>query len=324
LRAPLLLREHGQVQLELVPFAPEHLEAAARLLADRHSRHRAEEPLLGGGDVRPWLDDAWAAAGTSGAAALREGELVGYLFGAVRENDVWGRHVWVERAGHAVREPELVRDLYAAAAPAWLEAGAKLHLALVPWADWALDPWYRLGFAQMHMEAIRAAGAADVEAPPGVTVRRGGPPDLDSHALPQARLIWEHQAGPAAFTGLTPPPQATLRADWAETLAEPGVVFLVAEEDGRPVGHSLLYPADPALGVPEGAVYLATTATVPEARGRGIGLALAAASLRAAREEGAPAVVTSWRIPNLLASRFWPARGFRPAFVRLSRVLEIG
>src|SRR3954452_21270980 len=37
--------------IELAPFADEHLEDAARLLAARHARHREAEPLL------PELDD---------------------------------------------------------------------------------------------------------------------------------------------------------------------------------------------------------------------------------------------------------------------------
>ena len=30
-------------------------------------------------------------------------------------------------------------------------------------------------------------------------------------------------------------------------------------------------------------------------------------------------MVTDWRVTNLLASRFWPQRGFRETFVRLYR-----
>jgi hypothetical protein len=30
-------------------------------------------------------------------------------------------------------------------------------------------------------------------------------------------------------------------------------------------------------------------------------------------------MVTDWRETNLLSSRFWPARGFRPFFLRLYR-----
>jgi hypothetical protein len=34
---------------------------------------------------------------------------------------------------------------------------------------------------------------------------------------------------------------------------------------------------------------------------------------------GIPTMVTDWRMTNLLASRFWPKRGFRTTFLRLYR-----
>jgi hypothetical protein len=37
------------------------------------------------------------------------------------------------------------------------------------------------------------------------------------------------------------------------------------------------------------------------------------------RDEGYECMVTDWRVTNLLASRFWPRRGFRPMFLRLYR-----
>ena len=73
------------------------------------------------------------------------------------------------------------------------------------------------------------------------------------------------------------------------------------------------------LGLPERASYLAFASTLPEARGSGIGVALTDASLAAAAEDGYTSMVTDWRVTNLLASRFWPKRGFRPAFYRLYR-----
>jgi hypothetical protein len=36
-------------------------------------------------------------------------------------------------------------------------------------------------------------------------------------------------------------------------------------------------------------------------------------------EQGIPTMVTDWRLSNLLASRFWPKRGFRPTFLRVYR-----
>jgi len=55
----------------------------------------------------------------------------------------------------------------------------------------------------------------------------------------------------------------------------------------------------------------------------------AAAELLAARhvrhrkveplQEPVPVMTTDWRVTNLWASRFWPKRGFRTAFLRLYR-----
>jgi ribosomal protein S18 acetylase RimI-like enzyme len=70
---------------------------------------------------------------------------------------------------------------------------------------------------------------------------------------------------------------------------------------------------------PDRASYLSYAVTLPEARGSGIGVALTDAALQAAAAEGYGTMVTDWRVTNLLASRFWPKRGFRTAFLRLYR-----
>ena len=60
-------------------------------------------------------------------------------------------------------------------------------------------------------------------------------------------------------------------------------------------------------------------ATLPDSRGSGIGVALTDACFAWAAEHGYPTMVTDWRETNLLASRFWPRRGFRRTFLRLYR-----
>jgi GNAT superfamily N-acetyltransferase len=65
-------------------------------------------------------------------------------------------------------------------------------------------------------------------------------------------------------------------------------------------------------------------AVAPEARGRGVGLALSDHACRWAAEAGYGSLTIDWRVANLLASRFWPSRGFRPTFLRLCRMVEIG
>ena len=61
--------------------------------------------------------------------------------------------------------------------------------------------------------------------------------------------------------------------------------------------------------------------TRPDARGSGAGLALTAAAFEWARSRGYPAVVTDWRVTNLLSSRFWAKRGFRTTFLRMYRAI---
>jgi GNAT superfamily N-acetyltransferase len=59
--------------------------------------------------------------------------------------------------------------------------------------------------------------------------------------------------------------------------------------------------------------------TLPESRGTGLGVALTDAGFAWAAAEGYQAMVTDWRVTNLLASRFWPRRGFRASVLRLYR-----
>ena len=269
------------------------------------------------------LASVWAAEGTSGAVAVEDGRVAGYLAGQVTESRFWGRHVWVAHAGHAARDPEIVRDLYAFAAARWVAEGARLQLALVPAVPELVEPWLRLGFGHMQAHGIRESGGEVASPAAGVAIRRGTLDDL-AEARPLMPIIWEHQRGSAAFTGMEIPSEEEYVADWKETIADPTYTYFVAELDGRIAGHLLMYPEEPDFARPPGSVYLAVAATLPEARGRGLGVALTEHALAWAREAGYATVHTDWRVPNLQSSRFWPRRGFRETFYRLARQVEIG
>jgi len=216
-----------------------------------------------------------------------------------------------------------VRDLYAFAADRWVAEGARLHLALVPALLELVEPWLRLGFAYMQAHGIRESGGQGAAPTAGVSIRVGTIDDLPE-AWPLLPLIWEHQRGSATFTGMEIPSEAEYVADWEETLADPIYTYFVGELDGRIAGHLLIYPEEPDLATPPGSVYLAVAATLPEARGRGLGVALTEHALAWAREAGHATVHTDWRVPNLQSSRFWPRRGFRETFYRLAWQVEIG
>jgi ribosomal protein S18 acetylase RimI-like enzyme len=314
-------------ELEIQRFSEGHLDGAAALLAERHVRHQAVEPALPQNvDFRGEIESLWGMEELSGVAATRNGELVGYLLGAPRDES-WGSNMWVEYAGHAVREPELVRDLYAAAAEEWFAQGRNRHYALVPATDAELiDAWFRLSFGAQHAAGIQETPEQLADAPANVAVRRAAAEDLEAATAIDLELP-RHQERSPVFS--QPAPTEVTEDDREQFLSEiddPEVALFLAEIEGKAVGELLMVPVERSsmhsgLARPERAAFLTFAATLPEARGSGAGLALTNAGLTWAREQGYPVTVVDWRETNLLASRFWPARGFRRTFLRLYRAI---
>jgi ribosomal protein S18 acetylase RimI-like enzyme len=309
--------------VRIEPFGEEHLASAADILGARHAHHRDELPLVAPGEARAFLDALWRNPGTSGAVAVRDGRMEAYVLAQVAERALFGRSAWIGHAGHAGDDDELLREVYAAASEAWVEDGAERHYVLVPAHARALAPWYRLGFAHMHVEALRAVKVERRAPPDGVILRLGTRADLE--VAEEIDLeIYRLQARSPSFSRL-PLDRDARRREWLEIdLREEGLCYLVAEERGRLVGHSIIYRPDPVLGVPADAAYLASTAVLESVRGRGIGAALVGEIIRRATEAGYGAVFTNWRMTNLSASRFWPAQGFVPIYHRLHRAVGLG
>jgi ribosomal protein S18 acetylase RimI-like enzyme len=317
-------------RLDVVPFADEHVEDAGRLLAARHARHREAAPLLPErfeepAAAREQVLAAWQADGASGAAACRDGRLVGYLVGAPREDSIWGDNMWVEAAGHAVEEAEDARDLYGAAAGRWVDEERRRHYVLIPASDTALlNAWFRVGFGQQQAHGVRKIPPpGDVPVPEGFEIREPRGEEIEELIAVDLALP-SHQRSSPVFSGQPLPTDDEIREEWQSTLADNDERVLIGYRRGRPVACWSVSAAERSyhyhgLMLPERASYLAFASTLPEARGSGIGVALTETSLSAASEEGYASMVTDWRVTNLLASRFWPKRGFRTAFLRLYR-----
>ena len=215
---------------EVRPFCEEDLAAAAALLADRHRRHRAAEPLLPAAyeeqdAAGAEIEALWRGDGVTGAVAIRDGRLVGYMLGAPRADGVWGQNGWVELAGHAAAEPEDVRDLYAAISQCWVDGGRTRHFALVPATDTALlDAWFRLSFGQQQAYGIRAV---DPVAGWPAGVRHAEPRDVDA-LVASAPLVTEHQKRAPTFAFRPRPDDPDeLRADIEQDIASPDIGCLV-------------------------------------------------------------------------------------------------
>ncbi len=318
-------------RIETRPLSESDLPAAGRLLAERQRRHRAAQPLLPSRYEVPAAAEAevaaaWKADDASGALALRDGEPVGFLLGAPRTSPVWGPNVWVEAAGHAVDEAEVLRDLYAVAAAGWVERGWTAHYTLVPSHDETLvRSWFSLGFGQQHAHAVRAV-PAQVPAPPDhLQVRRARADDIPRLAELAVELP-RHQAQAPTFSAGETPTVEEEAAEWAETLADPVYVSLVVEHAGEVVGCAVGCPVEQSgahsgLARPDDAGLLAFAVVDPSTRGIGAGRALGEAVLAWSAERGHDSIVTDWRTTNLLSSRAWPALGFEQTFLRLHRLI---
>lgn len=99
---------------EVVPFEEAHIPGAAQVLGRRHDRHRSVNSFLPEahdleGQIRKCLDKA------TGSVAISNDEVVGYLVGATATDEI-GEHIWSPVAAHAVNDPIVAQDLYAAAA----------------------------------------------------------------------------------------------------------------------------------------------------------------------------------------------------------------
>lgn len=323
--------------LEVVPFGEEHREGAAELLAQRHRRHVSHEPLLDAtyGDnslAMVELSACYGGTGASGTAAIKSGEVVGYLLGAPRPRSLWGPNVWVEAAGHALADDadaEVARNLYAAAAAGWVAAGMTQHYAILPSHDTALiDAWFRSGFGAQHVHAVRDLGEG-IELPEtyGFEIRRAEQRDVEALATLDL-VLDDHQLGSPVFSGVPAPSLAEAVAEWEEGVSDPSLVTFVAVLDGRIVGSAIgvaVTKSSMHTGIarPNNAGHLGFAAVLPEARGKRIGQALGQTVLAWAAYEGYRSCTTDWRATNLLSSRTWPKLGWRPTFLRVHRTITL-
>ena len=238
-------------RLETHPFTEADLADAGRLLAARHRRHRAVHPLLSPQYDDPGAAEAEAAAvlaagDASGAVATRGGEAVGFLLGAPKSGAAWGENVFVDSAGHATADDEgaeTTRELYAAAAARWVDEGRTAHYVLLPSSEAAaVDGWFRLGFGLQQTHALREPPTRPPAVRDGLVVRTPTRDDIPVLARLDLELPRHHAISPTFSAAAVPSYEESL-AYWEEDFDNPDFLNVVAEHDGRVVGHGELPPA---------------------------------------------------------------------------------
>jgi GNAT superfamily N-acetyltransferase len=332
------------MSVTIVPFGEAHIEPAAALLAARHRQDRTWVQELPPRFEDPDADGAvlqkiCAQGGTEGVAALRDGNLVGFMLGepvlgvptATWAGAMRPRSAEIPYAGFAAESGDgrLYRSMYAALAAEWLNQGITTHYISIPANRDTAETWSDLGFGRLIEMGVRdtaPSATTHLTQARDIEVRRATAADQEAIQTLMTEMLraW---SSPPAFIPFLPETTAARRQFIAELSADPACPHWLAFAGGRVVSmHVFTEPASAHWNVstlqsPPRSVYLFLASTMPEERSRGIGAALLSHTMAWAREAGyarcAAHYVTATR-----AATFWRGLGFRPASHWLSRSID--
>lgn len=325
--------------VDIVPFSVEHLDAAGALLATRHRSDRMREQALPShfetpAAARAHLAERLRRPGAMGVVAGLRGRVVGYLLGRTFFTPPMRRSFLAPRAGfigyadHAVDTEDALDvygALYGALATAWVNAGCRSHYVQVAATDArAGECWHALGFGRQFVTAMRETEAVALAEGPGDR-RRARPEDLDIIMGFIDALHRFEAAAPISRPYLPEIPEE--RAVQAQMLEDPTCAHWIALRDGQPCAMQSFQPPPPDLSpliVPDQSIYLPHGYTELSARGKGIGTGLLASAMTWIREAALRYCLLHFTASNLVSTRFWLGRGFRPIEYWLCHHLDDG
>jgi ribosomal protein S18 acetylase RimI-like enzyme len=107
------------------------------------------------------------------------------------------------------------------------------------------------------------------------------------------------------------------RSKYARWIRDPETFFILAEEDGEPVGYAFVTVGPPYASWASGdsIAELETLSVLPEQRGRGIGTKLIEAAWSRLAERGVEDMAITTTRTNVDAQRLYEREGFNQSFV---------
>jgi len=306
------------------------VDRASALIAREHAaarQVRSELPVsFCSADVCAAALEGLFGSGHRGLVATDSGRTVAVMTAAVREIPALGRYARLPAEGFAV-EPGLgdptgvLAAAFADLAAPLIADGVLRFYVLHPALPRLVEALSNLGFGRDGAYGIQPA--APRRRSSVVAVRVAGVKDLDTIAR-LALIEIEHRSEPPMFA----PPQDRPLADLAaehRTLHDIGAVHLLATLEGRDVGLLTVELASPVPRLcPDGQPYIGPTATLPAARGQGVGHALADAALTWAFDHGYQWISVDFNTANPLSRPFWLNAGFHPAGYGVLRLIDCG
>jgi GNAT superfamily N-acetyltransferase len=306
------------------------VERAGALVAREHAAARQVRPELpaafDSAEVCAAGLERLCGSGHHGLVATDDGRAVAVMTAAVRENPAVGRYARLPAEGFAV-DPDLADptgvlavvfgDLASPLIADGVGRYALLHAAL-PRLPEALS---NLGFGRYGAYGIQSA--APRRRSSAVAVRAAGVEHLETVAR-LALVEIQYRSAPAMFAPRQDRPLADLAAEH-RALHEGGAVHLLATLDGHDVGLLTIELTSPAPRLcPDGQPYIGPTATLPAARGQGVGHALVDAALTWAYDHEYQWVSVDFDTANPLSRPFWLHVGFHLVGYDVLRLIDGG
>jgi GNAT superfamily N-acetyltransferase len=315
--------------MELLPFTPSYLPAAADLFVRNFSNLRKSVPAL-----PATLEDAGLIAGKikglldarPGLVALENGQLVGYCTWLVANHfrNTERRGAYCPEWAHAAamgRQPAVYRALYREAARQWAAQGCEVHaITLLAHDQEALQTWFWSGFGMGTVDAVRPMQPLEGFRKTKLTIRRAVAADAEAlESLDREHCQYYTQS--PVFMAL---PKSDQAEEFRMFLAAPKNSVWLAEADNRLVGFLRLdgYENDgaDALSSPE-MVKINGAYVLPAYRGQGANSAMLDAALRHHAKLGLRCCAVDFEAFNPEAAAFW-LRHFQPVCLSVMRVPE--
>lgn len=263
---------------------------------------------------------ALASATSSTWIDLRDGQLVGHLYGALLEDPTYGTGAWIGPDGVSFNDGDALAVLYAAAGEEWIAKGATEHFV------WTLDDpsttsaWLELGFARMHTRGVTQIHDEHHDLVEPFTLRIGTFDDLELAIKLDDELERAQSQGPSFSRGLS---KASQRDDWIETLSDPDTRHFIVDAHGVSIAQCVTFPLPDQRGSFDSTIHLSAVVVLEGYRNQGVARAMVDAALSDAHERGFAYAETNWRITNRQAAQYWTDYGFTTTYARFHRTIGI-
>lgn len=304
-----------------------YVDAAAELVLAAYKEEKVAVPCLPAQDFFPVLLRNHLArlfARGSGLAAIRQGELVGFLAG-IETGELWGRNkgIYSPLYGHGAVKADrtaIYQGLYTEAAKMWVEKRHFTHaLTFFAHDQQTIDAWFWLGFGLRCVDSIRRVQPIEVDNPHSkIVIRKGRMEDIRGlrGIMNQFNDFW-----PQAPTFMMRDSQDPVEK-YSKWFQEPHRHFWIAYQDGLPIGQIRIQATGESFISEHPNMMNVTSAYVAEeGRSTGIGLMLLAAVQQWLLDNSYPLCGVDFESFNISGSRFWNSH-FTPYTYSLVRLVD--